>query len=162
MSEPRTILLADDSESDILLMRMAFEQTGFLIPLQEVHNGAEAIAYLRGTAPYDDRVRFPLPTLMLLDLNMPMKDGFDVLSWARAQPGLKRLSIVVLSASSRPQDIERAFDAGASAFMVKPRTFDELVEMIRVLQDWMQVNQFSALAVQTPNRSMPGQSGIGT
>lgn len=86
MKEQRTILLVDDSETDILLMRMAFQRAGFGIRLQEVHNGAQAIAYLQGTAPYDDRDRFALPTLMLLDLSMPMQDGFDVLTWAAHSP----------------------------------------------------------------------------
>jgi CheY-like chemotaxis protein len=69
----------------------------FNSPLQDVHNGEEAIAYLKGDDPYSDRNKFPLPAVMLLDLNMPMKDGFDVLTWVCTQPGLKRLSIIIVS-----------------------------------------------------------------
>ena len=143
--ENQTILLVDDGESDRFLMRTAFKKAGFDIPLQEVHNGEQAIAYLQGIEPYGDRSRFPLPTVMLMDLNMPMKNGFDVLSWVRIQPRLNRLSIFVLTASMRMEDLERAFDLGANAFLVKPATLESLTAMIRCLKDWMQISHFPAL-----------------
>lgn len=145
MSEKQTILLVDDSENDLFLMRAAFKKAEFNNPLQEVHNGEEAIAYLKGDDPYSDRHMFPLPAVMLLDLNMPMKNGFDVLTWVRAQTGLKRLSIIVLTASMRTEDVERAFDLGANSFLVKPGNIEELVAMSRCLRDWIQINHFSAL-----------------
>ena len=143
-----TILLVDDSENDLLLLRTAFEKAEFNIPLQEVHNGAEAIAYLKGDDPYSDRNKFPLPAVMLLDLNMPMKNGFEVLTWVRAQTGLKRLSIIVLTASTRTEDIERAFDLGANSFLVKPSSLDALAAMLRCLRDWIQINHFPSLNVR--------------
>lgn len=142
MNDKQTILLVDDSENDLALMRIAFKKAGFNSPLQEVHNGEEAIAYLKGDGPYSDRDKFPLLTVMLLDLNMPMKNGFDVLTWVRTQPALKRLSIIVLSASMRIEDVERAYDLGANSFLVKPTDLDELVNMLRVLRDWLQINHF--------------------
>ena len=146
MNETPTILLVDDSENDLLFMRAAFKKAEFNSPLQEVHNGEEAIAYLKGDGPYGDRDKFPLPAVMLLDLNMPMKNGFDVLNWVRTQQsGLKRLSIIVLTASMRPEDIERAFDLGANAFLVKPGTMEDLTGMIRCLRDWLQYNRFPPL-----------------
>ena len=145
MSEKQTILLVDDSENDLFLMRAAFKKAEFNNPLQEVHNGEEAIAYLKGDDPYSDRHMFPLPAVMLLDLNMPMKNGFDVLTWVRTQTGLKRLSIIVLTASMRTEDIERAFDLGANSFLVKPGNIDALVAMSRCLRDWIQINHFPAL-----------------
>ena len=145
MNTTQTILLVDDSENDRLLMRAAFKKAGFVIPLQEVHNGEEAIGYLKGAGSYGDREQFPLPTVMLMDLNMPMKNGFDVLTWVRAQSGLKRMSIIVLTASMRAEDIERAFDLGANAFLVKPGNLDALTAMIRCLRDWMQINHFPSL-----------------
>src|SRR3989442_6456219 len=120
MNEWQTILLVDDSENDREIMRVAFKKANFSNPLQEVHNGEEAIAYLKGEDVYTDRNKFPLPAVMLLDLNMPMKNGFDLLSWVRTQPALKRLSIVILTASTRMEDVERAFDLGANSFLVKP------------------------------------------
>ncbi len=86
----RTFLLVDDGEDDLLLMHKAFKRAKCTVSLQEVHNGEEAIAYLKGEGSYCDRKQFPLPTVMLLDLNMPKKDGFEVLAWVRAQPRLKR------------------------------------------------------------------------
>ena len=101
-NEKQTILLVDDSESDIFLLRMAFKRADVNHPLQEVRNGEQAIAYLKGEGAYSDREKHPLPSLMLLDLNMPMKNGFEVTAWVRAQPGFKRLSVIILTASRRP------------------------------------------------------------
>jgi CheY-like chemotaxis protein len=86
-----------------------------------------------------------MPSVMLLDLNMPRKNGFDVLTWVRAQPRFKRLPVIVLSASMRPEDVERAFDLGASSFLVKPSTIGELISMMRCLRDWLQYNHFPPL-----------------
>jgi CheY-like chemotaxis protein len=145
MNGRQTVLLVDDSENDIFLMRAAFKKAEFNISLQEAHNGEEAIAYLKGEGTYSDRNKHPLPSVILLDLNMPMKNGFDVLSWARTQPTLKRLSIVILTASGRPEDVERAFDLGADSYLVKPRELETLVAMIRCLRDWLQINHFPPL-----------------
>ena len=145
MNEWQTILLVDDRENDREIMRVAFKKANFSNPLQEVHNGEEAIAYLKGEDVYTDRNKFPLPAVMLLDLNMPMKNGFDLLSWVRTQPALKRLSIVILTASTRMEDVERAFDLGANSFLVKPSNIDALIAMIRCLRDWLQINHFPPL-----------------
>jgi CheY-like chemotaxis protein len=147
MNERHTILLVDDSENDLFLMRAAFRRAEFNISLQEVHSGEEAIAYLNGDDPYSDRTRFPLPAVMLLDLNMPMKSGFDVITWVRTQAGLRRLSIVVLSASMRAEDVERAFDSGTNSFLVKPVSLEALVAMIRSLRDWIEINHFPSLTL---------------
>jgi CheY-like chemotaxis protein len=145
MNENQTILLVDDSENDLLLMRLAFEKAEFSGVLQEVHNGEEAIGYLKGDGPFGDRAKFPLPAVVLMDLNMPRKNGFDVLTWVRAQAGLRRISIIIMSASMRPEDVERSFDLGANSFVVKPSTLDELIAMIRSLGGWLQHNHFPSL-----------------
>ena len=145
MNEQQTILLVDDSEIDLVLMGAAFKKAKCNNPLQEVHNGEEAIAYLKGDGPYSDRDKFPLPAVMLLDLNMPKKNGFDVLAWVRAEPLLKRLMIVILTASMRIEDVEYAFDLGATSYLVKPGTLEALVTMIRCLCDWIQINHFPPL-----------------
>lgn len=145
MSESQIFLMVDDSEDSLLLMRAAFEMAGNTHPLREAHNGEEAIAYLKGEDPYADRNKFPLPTVMLLDLNMPKKNGFDVLTWVRAQPGLKHLAIIVLTASIRPEDVTRAYELGASSFLVKPGSLSALATMLRCLGEWVQLNQFAPL-----------------
>src|ERR1700722_5166213 len=95
--EEHLVLLVDNSEEDILLMRAVFERAGRAEPFRSVRDGEEAIAYLRGDGAYGDRGRFPLPTALLLDLNMPRKDGFEVLKWIREQPALRRLCVYILS-----------------------------------------------------------------
>lgn len=145
MSEKRPILLVDDCADDLFFMHSAFKKAEFNTPLQEVHNGVDAIAYLKGEGVYSDRDAFPLPILMLLDLNMPMKSGFDVLKWVRAQSGLKHMPAIVLTASTRMEDVEHAFDLGATDFLVKPRTVKGLTDMIRRLRDWIEINHFPPL-----------------
>jgi CheY-like chemotaxis protein len=146
MNDPYTILLVDDSETDRFLMRAAFKRAKFDCRLQEVRNGQEAIAYLKGDGEYADRARFPLSAVMLLDLNMPKKSGFDVLEWVRTQRSPQRLSIFVLSASERAVDVERAFDLGAHAYLVKPRTIQDLIKMVQCLRHWLQYDQFPRLS----------------
>jgi len=145
MNDQQTILLVDDSENDLKLMSIAFVKAGLKSPLQVVHNGEEAIAYLAGEGRYTNRNEFPLPAVMLLDLNMPMKNGFDVLDWLRKQPELKRLSTIVLTSSLRAEDVERAFELGAHSYLVKPAALEDLVAMIRFLRDWLKLNHFPPL-----------------
>lgn len=136
------ILLVDDSEDDALLVRCVFERVGFGAPLQLAHDGEEVIAYLSGAGAYRDREKFPLPTVVLLDLNMPRKSGFDVLTWIRQQPAHKRLLVYILSASSQPDDIQRAYDLGANSYLVKPSALDELTAMARGLLAWLKLSHF--------------------
>jgi CheY-like chemotaxis protein len=145
MNERQTILLVDDSDDDRILMQDALKQAQCNLPLQEARDGEEAIAYLKGEGSYGDRKKFPLPVVMLLDLNMPKLSGFDVLAWVRLQPGLKRLAIIILTASMRGEDVERAFDLGATSFLVKPSNLDTLIAMMRCLSNWIRFNHFPPL-----------------
>jgi len=146
MNERQTILLADDSADDLLFMRMAFKKAGGVFTLRDVSNGEEVIAYLKGDGPYHDRQKFPLPIVLLMDLNMPKKNGLDVLAWVRAQPLLKRLAVIILSASMRSEDVDSAFDVGATSFLVKPSSLETLAAMARSLGDWIQINHFPSLS----------------
>jgi CheY-like chemotaxis protein len=145
MNEKQTILLVDDSDDDVSLMKHACRSAHFKASLQTVNNGEEAIAYLKGEGVFANRDKFPLPTVMLLDLNMPKVNGFGVLTWVRTQPGLKRLSIIILTASSRQEDMERAFDLGANSYLVKPAAMAGLIAMICCLRDWLEYNHFPPL-----------------
>jgi CheY-like chemotaxis protein len=139
------VLVVDDSDTDGVLMRTVFERAGVVVPLRFVSDGVDAVAYLNGDGVYADRDRFPLPTVMLLDLNMPRKNGFEVLEWLRQQPTLKRLCVFVLSSSSRPEDIDRSYDLGANSYLVKPTNLDGLTHLAKTLIAWLRLNHFAPL-----------------
>ena len=143
MIEDPIVLLVDDSENDATLMRAVFGRAGFVQPLQLTRDGDETIAYLRGDGIYHDRGQFPLPTAVLLDLNMPRKSGFEVLEWIRQQPELRRLRVYILSASSRAEDIARAYDLGANSYLVKPSNLDGLMHLARCLVAWLKLNHYA-------------------
>src|SRR5687768_15520533 len=103
------ILIADDSENDVVMLRRAFRQAGVGVPVFVVDNGEEAIAYLSGAGKFANRDEFPLPDLFLLDLKMPRADGFDVLQWLQEQPDLARLRVIVLTNSDQIRDVNRAY-----------------------------------------------------
>jgi CheY-like chemotaxis protein len=144
--ESPLILIVDDGDDDRFFLRTAIAKAEFQNPLREVVDGEDALAYLRGDAPYQDRAKNPLPAIMLLDLNMPRASGFDVLTWVRGDGHMRRLSVIVMSASRREEDVGRAFDLGASAYLVKPGTQSELVEMMRCLRAWLRFNHFPPLS----------------
>src|ERR1043166_2138473 len=103
------ILLAEDNEDDVLLIQRAFRQVGLLTPPYVVRDGEEAIAYLKGAGHYANRDRYPFPELLLLDLKMPRKNGFDVLGWIRSDLGLSPLRVVVLTTSEDLRDVNEAY-----------------------------------------------------
>src|SRR6476661_7043643 len=136
MQEQAVILLAEDREDDICLIRKAFQSAYVTNPLHVVRDGEEAIDYLKGAGKYVNRDEFPLPALLLLDLKMPKVDGFEVVKWIRQQPGLSALRIVVLTNSDAIRDVNTAYRLGANSFMVKPMDFTDAVQMSRFLTDY--------------------------
>ena len=137
-----TILLVEDDSNDVLLIQRAFRKSDVANPIQVVGDGEEAIAYLSGRGPYADRERYPLPVLLLLDLKLPRKSGFEVLEWLRQQPGLKRLPVAVLTSSAETPDINRAYDLGANSYLVKPVRFEGLLRMVQTLNlYWLIINE---------------------
>jgi len=137
-----TILLGEDDPNDVLLIQRAFRKSDVVNPIQVVGDGEEAIAYLSGRGPYADRKRYPLPVLLLLDLKLPRKSGFEVLEWLRQQPGLKRLPVAVLTSSAETPDINRAYDLGANSYLVKPVRFEGLLRMVQTLNlYWLIINE---------------------
>jgi len=119
-----TVLLVEDDLNDIFLVQRAFKKARISNPLQIVTDGEKAIQYLQGRGPYSDRSLYPIPKLIVMDINMPGKSGFEVLEWlkSRQQP-LHTIPIVIVSSSDNPEDINRAYDLGANAYMVKPMDF---------------------------------------
>jgi len=102
-----TVLFVEDDPNDVALTQRAFEQAGFVNPLHVVTDGEQAIGYLAGEGRYADRARYPLPILILLDLKLPRVSGFEVLTWLREAPGVRRLPVVVLTSSGQSPDISR-------------------------------------------------------
>lgn len=136
-----TILLAEDEANDIFFMERCFEKARLLNPLRIVNDGEQAMAYLAGEGKYGDRNKFPFPILLLLDLRMPRKSGFEVLEWLCAQEGLRRLTTVVLTSSKEGPDVNRAYDLGANSYLVKPPQPEALTEMFQRLNSyWVALN----------------------
>jgi CheY-like chemotaxis protein len=132
------ILLAEDDDSDVLLLQRAFKDVGVSHTLQVVNDGQEAIDFL-GARGQSDQDR--LPALVLLDLKMPRRTGIDVLQWIRGQAGMCCLPVIIFSSSSHREDIERAHVLGASAYIIKPSSTVQRAEVARFLNDWLRLNQ---------------------
>jgi CheY-like chemotaxis protein len=142
MSLLATILLVEDNADDIELMRHAFKRAQIVNPLNVIDDGEKAIAYLAGEAPYQDRMVFPLPSLVLLDLKLPRRSGFEVLEYLRKNELTKHTPVVVLTSSNQNADIERAYSLCANSYLVKPVSRDALLEMVKSLNYyWIKLNQ---------------------
>src|SRR5690349_15672785 len=125
------ILLAEDDENDVLLFRIALDGAHLTNPVYDVPDGRKAIEYLKGEGPFADRLRYPLPGVLLMDLKMPRMNGFELLKALQEEPDLKQMPVVVLSSSSQPSDIKRAWDLGADDYQVKPHSFEALTEKLQ-------------------------------
>jgi len=124
---PATILLVEDREDDVLFLRRAFKSADLQHSIIHVPDGEEAIKYLARQAPYNDNVQCPVPDVVVLDLKMPGRDGFEILQWLRDQNALKPAPVVVLTSSERDEDKKRARDLGAGGYYSKPVDFAKLV-----------------------------------
>src|SRR5579862_3736773 len=142
MPDHAVILLAEDEEDYVLLIRHAFSQASIPNPLHVVWNGQEAISYLKGEGKYSNREEYPLPDLLLLDLKMPRVNGFEVLEWIRKQPGLAPLRVLVLTSSDQIRDVNEAYRLGANSFLVKPMDFQDFTQLSRLIQDfWLKASR---------------------
>ena len=141
-ARPFPILLVEDSPDDALLIQRAFRKANLANPVQLVRDGEEAVAYLSGAPPYEDRTRFPLPVFMLLDLKLPRRSGLEVLAWVRQESVVKRLPVVVLTSSRESVDVNRAYDLGVNSYLTKPVGFEALLEMVKnVNLYWLVLNE---------------------
>ena len=138
MIQHATILLVEDNEDDVILIERAFAKARLINPLQVVRDGEEAIAYLAGEGAYNDRDRYPFPLMLLLDLHLPRRDGFEVLNWLQDRPDAADLNIVVLTSSTDQHDFARARSLGADSYLVKPGGLTELADlMLRIKGHWL-------------------------
>ncbi len=134
MGKSVTILVAEDDPSDALLLKRAFGKAG-LDGMLFVRDGQEAIDYLSGEPPFEDGTAYPLPHLLLLDLQMPRVNGFEVLEWLRRQPRFDHLPAVVLSGFERQADIDRVYALGANFYVVKPQDPEQLNRVVHHLKE---------------------------
>jgi len=126
-----TILLAEDDPDDIELIRAAFNAASVPYRLQVVTNGEEALQYLKHEAPYADASRYPTPFLLLLDLKMPVRSGFEVLDWIRGRREFDSLLIVILTGSALPSDVGKADQLGTNSYLVKSSDYKQLTLFLK-------------------------------
>ena len=152
---PITILLADDDADDRMLAQDALKESRLANDLRFVENGEELLEYLRRQGPFADAADSPTPGLILLDLNMPRKDGREALAEIKADPDLRRIPVVVLTTSKAEEDIYRTYDLGVNSFITKPVTFEGLVSVMKALgQYWFEI-------VELPTTKRDASSGKG-
>ena len=139
-----TILLVEDESSDVFLMKRALKAAHIVNPLQVAGDGQEAIDYLAGAGKFSDRVQFPIPSMVFLDLKLPYKSGFDVLTWIREQRHLDTTLVIVLTSSSEERDIAQCYKLGARTFLVKPPNAAMLSDLMASLKEfWIKHNEFT-------------------
>jgi CheY-like chemotaxis protein len=137
----KTVLLVEDNQDDVFVMKMACQRTGIPHLLQVVTDGAMAMDYLSGIGQYADRTAFPLPDVVFLDIKMPKHDGHEVLKWIRSRPGLKNLPVVMLTVSTQMADVDRAYQLGVTSYLQKVSCLAEFGQGVRViLKYWLELN----------------------
>jgi CheY-like chemotaxis protein len=129
------MLVADDDENDRMLVRLAIKRNHVRADIREVHDGVEAIRYLRGEGEYSDRQQYPFPDLLLMDLKMPRMDGLGVLEWLRTHPDCSFLPTVMMSGSGQVADVLEAHRRGVKAYFVKPSDLKELEKVVGVIAE---------------------------
>jgi CheY-like chemotaxis protein len=138
--QPILILMADDDEDDILLTQKALKKGKLLNDLISVRDGEELLEYLQRRGEYSDASQSPRPGLILLDLNMPKKDGREALKEIKADPELREIPVVVFTTSKAEEDIYRSYKLGVNSFITKPVTFDSLIEVMQTLgKYWFEI-----------------------
>ena len=139
----RALLLVEDNEDDVFLMKRALKGARVLNPLFVAEDGQEAVDYLGGAGKFADRDQYPLPAVVFLDLKLPFISGHDVLAWIRRQRELDSLVVIVLTSSNEPSDLNRCYALGANSYVVKPPTPEQLEEMAKAFKwYWLEYNQF--------------------
>lgn len=136
------VLLVEDDPSDARLIQRAFGKVDATIAMIRLTNGDDVVSYLAGDSPYNNRTTYPLPCIVLLDIKLPRRSGFEVLQWLRRQPtAVNRLPVVMLTSSRHTVDINRAYDLGANSYLAKPETGTQLEELAEQFQSyWLALN----------------------
>jgi len=132
-----TLLIAEDDDNDFVFLERALAIEKFEANIRRVCDGAEAMEYLCGENHFADREAYPLPHLLVLDVKMPLRNGFEVLAWLREHSELETLPVVVLSSSEEPADVQKAYELGASGYLVKPSSCLSYGEIVRTLREFL-------------------------
>ena len=139
----RAILLVEDNEDDVFLMKRALKGARVSNLLYVVEDGQQAEDYLTGAGQYADREAYPLPAIVFLDLKLPYISGHDVLAWIRRQKGFDSLVVIVLTSSNEASDLSRCYALGANSYLVKPPTPDQLEDLAKAFKwYWLEYNHF--------------------
>ncbi len=150
------ILQVEDDRNDVFFLQHAFKAAGITHPLQVVRDGQEAIEYLSGIGQFAERARHPFPCLILLDLKLPRKNGFEVLDWVREKEDLRQLTVIVLTSSGRQVDIDRAYLLGANSFVIKPSKLEERLELAKLIKAyWLNYHRMPSLCEGGPRAADP-------
>lgn len=128
----KNILLAEDNADDALIFSMMFKRATLPHALYTVEDGQQAIDWLNGTGAYGDREKFPMPQILLLDLKMPVKTGFEVLEWLRGQKQFQELPVIILSSSDDNMDVKRAYQLGVTTYFVKSPHLQDVIQYLRL------------------------------
>jgi CheY-like chemotaxis protein len=141
MLNRKTILIAEDSELEVLLLKRTFVKAGVRDRVMFVMDGEQAIDYLEGQGDYADRAMYPLPNLVLLDIKMPKLDGFEVLAWLRKESAFDCVPVVMFTSSDEPTDIRRAYELRANSYVKKSIAATDATESLELLQRyWREIN----------------------
>jgi CheY-like chemotaxis protein len=148
-SKSAILLMADDDPDDCLLVQRALEDNRIANKIRFVTDGEDLLAYLRRTGRYSDPATSPRPSLILLDLNMPRLDGREALKTMKSDPALKSIPVIVLTTSKAEEDVFRSYQSGANSYIMKPITFEGLVDVMKGLKRfWFEI-------VELPNEESP-------
>ena len=132
----RPLLIAEDEDNDVFFLKRALQKAGVTNPIHVVDTGQGVLDYLKGEGAYADRVVYPAPHLLLLDLKLPCVSGIEVLKWIRKDNRHKQLPVIVLSSSTLSFDVQEAYESGANAYAVKPCDPDQLVQLMQDFANW--------------------------
>ena len=143
MDRTLKILLAEDNPDDVFFFKDAYRKAGGTGEVYTVWDGVEAVAYLSAEGIFADRMQYPFPDVLLLDLNMPRMNGFEVLEWVRQNPKACGLMVHVLTSSVREADVERAYASHANGYVVKPSRVTELAGFVSALLHWHRFLSFA-------------------
>lgn len=150
MTSDLTLLWVEDDPNDVFFFERALRKLGLGGRARFLRDGQEALDYLSGSGAFADRTAHPLPDLILLDLKLPRVSGFEVVTWLRSRPELRRIPVVVFTSSRERCDIDRAYDLGVNSYLVKPLSFEDLFALLKLLHGYWS-------GASRPSTIMPGR-----